>query len=138
MEFDAKTEYPVISLMPDQENVENRGGTLRLGAYPCALNAQSKAYRIYGREIVQERHRHRYEFNNEYREAVEDAGMSLCGMSPDKRVVEMIELKEHPFFIGTQAHPEFRSRPNRAHPLFRGFVEAALNKSRSIAIGNLK
>ena len=87
---------------------------------------------------MQERHRHRYEFNNEYREAVEDAGMSLCGMSPDKRVVEMIELKEHPFFIGTQAHPEFRSRPNRAHPLFRGFVEAALNKSRSIAIGNLK
>ena len=138
VEFDAKTEYPVISLMPDQENVENRGGTLRLGAYPCALNAQSKAYRIYGRGIVQERHRHRYEFNNEYREAVEDAGMSLCGMSPDKRVVEMIELKEHPFFIGTQAHPEFRSRPNRAHPLFRGFVEAALNKSRSIAIGNLK
>ncbi|MFR0078500.1 MAG: CTP synthase [Blautia sp.] len=129
-ELNPKTQNPVISLMSDQDKVENIGGTLRLGAYPCALDTGSKAYRLYGREIIQERHRHRYEFNNEYRQVMEEAGLCLCGLSPDKRIVEMVELPNHPFFIGTQAHPEFKSRPNHAHPLFRGLVEAALGQKK--------
>ena len=129
--FDPKTPYPMISLMPDQDQVEDIGGTLRLGAYPCALDTSSKAYALYGREIIQERHRHRYEVNNDYREVMEKAGLCLCGLSPDKRIVEMVELPDHPFYIGTQAHPEFKSRPNHAHPLFRGLVAAALERKNS-------
>ena len=124
-ELDPDTPDPVIYLMPEQNGVENLGGTLRLGAYPCILKKGTKAFELYGREEIQERHRHRYEVNNHYREALEGQGMVLSGLSPDKRIVEMIELREHPFFLGTQGHPELKSRPNRAHPLFRGFVKAA-------------
>ena len=126
VELAPETTHPVIALMPDQNGVEDIGGTLRLGSYPCVLAADSKAYQLYGSQTIYERHRHRYEVNNDYRKVLTEHGMSLCGLSPDGRIVEMVELKEHPFFIGTQAHPELKSRPNRPHPLFKGFVEAAL------------
>ena len=121
-ELDPGTMHPVIDLMPEQNGVENIGGTLRLGAYPCVLKEGTKAYELYGTREISERHRHRYEVNNDYRTALEEHGMVLSGLSPDGRIVEMIELKDHPFFIGIQGHPELKSRPNRAHPLFRGFV----------------
>ena len=114
--------------MPDQENVEDIGGTLRLGSYPCVLDKSTKAYELYGTEQIAERHRHRYEVNNDYRKILTDNGLTLSGLSPDGRIVEMIEIKEHPFFIATQAHPELKSRPNRPHPLFKGFVKASLEK----------
>ncbi len=126
VELDPFTTHPVIHLMPEQNGVEDIGGTLRLGAYPCKLDINSKAYELYGEELIYERHRHRYEVNNDYRTALTDNGMMLSGMSPDGRIVEMIELPSHPWFIGTQGHPELKSRPNRPHPLFKGFVEAAL------------
>ena len=119
------TPHPVIHLMPEQEGVLDLGGTLRLGSYPCILEEGSLAHRLYGQTLIHERHRHRYEVNNDYRTALLDAGMRLCGRSPDGRIVEMLELPSHPFFIATQAHPEFNSRPNRPHPLFYGFVAAA-------------
>ena len=124
-ELDPGSMHPVIDLMPEQNGVENIGGTLRLGAYPCVLKEGTKAYELYGVREISERHRHRYEVNNDYRTALEEHGMVLSGLSPDGRIVEMIELKDHPFFIGIQGHPELKSRPNRAHPLFRGFVKAA-------------
>ncbi len=120
------TPFPVIDLMPDQNGIENLGGTMRLGKYPCRLSKNSAALRIYGEEMIFERHRHRYEVNNEYREAYEKAGMMMSGVSPDGRIVEMIELPEHPWFVACQFHPEFKSRPNRAHPLFADFVRAAM------------
>jgi CTP synthase len=126
IELDPQTPDPVIALLPDQNGVEDIGGTLRLGSYPCILDKTTKAYELYGTEEIHERHRHRYEVNNDYRKILTDNGLTLSGLSPDGRIVEMIELKEHPFFIATQAHPELKSRPNRPHPLFRGFVEAAL------------
>ena len=119
------TPHPVIHLMPEQEGVLDLGGTLRLGSYPCILEEGSLAHRLYGLTLIHERHRHRYEVNNDYRTTLLDAGMRLCGRSPDGRIVEMLELPSHPFFIATQAHPEFNSRPNRPHPLFYGFVAAA-------------
>ncbi len=125
IELDPNTTHPVIALMPDQNGVEDIGGTLRLGAYPCVLDKDSKACKVYGTTEISERHRHRYEVNNDYRTALVEHGMKLCGTSPDGRIVEMIELPDHPWFIATQAHPELKSRPNRPHPLFRGFVEAA-------------
>ncbi|MBO7726496.1 MAG: CTP synthase [Thermoguttaceae bacterium] len=125
-EFEPATPYPVIDLMPEQKAVTDLGGTMRLGAYPCVLRKDSIAYLLYGRENISERHRHRYEVNNDFREALQNAGMILSGVSPDNRIVEMIELKDHPFFVGTQAHPEFKSRPNRAHPVFRGLIQAAV------------
>ncbi len=125
-EIDPTTTHPVIDLMPDQRAVRQRGGTMRLGAYPCVLDIDSKAYQAYEQEMIYERHRHRYEFNNDYREELERAGMRLAGISPDKEIVEMIELKEHPWFVACQFHPEFKSRPNRPHPLFRGLVQAAV------------
>jgi CTP synthase len=125
-ELDPSTTHPVIHLMPDQEGVENIGGTLRLGSYPCVLDKNSKAYEVYGEEHITERHRHRYEVNNDYRKLLISNGMNLCGISPDGRIVEMCELKDHPWFIATQAHPELKSRPNRPHPLFKGFVKAAV------------
>jgi len=125
IELDPNTTHPVIALMPDQDGVEDIGGTLRLGAYPCVLDKDSKAYEVYGTTEISERHRHRYEVNNDYRATLTEHGMKLCGTSPDGRIVEMIELPDHPWFIATQAHPELKSRPNRPHPLFRGFVEAA-------------
>ena len=119
------TAHPVIDLMPEQKNVTDLGGTMRLGAYPCILKRDSKAYQLYGREQIFERHRHRYEVNNEYRDIYEAKGMELSGVSPDGHIVEMIELKDHPYYVATQAHPEFKSRPNHAHPLFAGLVKAA-------------
>ena len=124
-EFDSSTRHPVIALRPEQNSVKNLGGTRRLGAYPCHLDPKSKSYQLYGTENISERHRHRYEVNNDYRATLTEHGMKLCGTSPDGRIVEMIELPDHPWFIATQAHPELKSRPNRPHPLFRGFVEAA-------------
>lgn len=126
VELDPNTTHPVIALMPDQNGVEDIGGTLRLGAYPCVLDKDSRAYQLYGQENISERHRHRYEVNNDYRAALTAHGMTLSGISPDGRIVEMIELPNHPWFIGTQAHPELKSRPNRPHPLFKGFIGAAL------------
>ena len=120
------TAHPVIDLMPEQKNVTDLGGTMRLGAYPCILKKDSKAYQLYGREQIFERHRHRYEVNNEYRDVYETKGMELSGVSPDGHIVEMIELKDHPYYVATQAHPEFKSRPNHAHPLFAGLVKAAV------------
>lgn len=128
-ELDPDTMHPVIHLMPDQEGVENIGGTLRLGAYPCILTEGSLAEKLYGTREISERHRHRYEVNNDYRDKMEENGMKLGGLSPDGRIVEMIEIPDHPFFIGTQAHPEFKSRPDRPHPLFRGFIEASCEES---------
>ena len=126
IELDPNTTHPVIALMPDQSGVEDIGGTLRLGSYPCVLDTSSKAYQVYGAETIHERHRHRYEVNNDYRSVLSEHGMKLCGLSPDNRIVEMVELTDHPWFVATQAHPELKSRPNRPHPLFKGFVEAAL------------
>lgn len=126
VEFKSDTTHPVIHLMPDQEGIDDIGGTLRLGSYPCVLDKTSKAYELYGTEEIHERHRHRYEVNNDYRNILTEKGLKLSGMSPDGRIVEMIELPSHPWFVATQAHPEFKSRPNRPHPLFKGFVGAAL------------
>ncbi|MEN9226270.1 MAG: CTP synthase [Thermostichus sp. HHBFW_bins_43] len=126
-EFDPDTPNPVISLLPEQKDVEDLGGTLRLGLYPCRIMPDTLAAKLYGDPIVYERHRHRYEFNNAYRNLLLDSGYVVSGVSPDNRLVEIIELPSHPFFIATQFHPEFRSRPNRPHPLFLGLVEAALH-----------
>ncbi len=125
-ELDPNTTHPVIHIMPEQIGIENIGGTLRLGSYPCVLDPTSKAYQLYGTRDIAERHRHRYEVNNDYRDVLTEHGMKLSGLSPDGRIVEMIEITDHPFFLATQAHPELKSRPNRPHPLFKGFVEAAL------------
>ena len=130
IELNPATTHPVISLMPDQEGITDIGGTLRLGSYPCHLDTESLAYKLYGEELIHERHRHRYEVNNDYREALTSKGMKLSGISPDGRIVEMIEIPSHPFFIATQAHPELKSRPNRPHPLFLGFVNAAIEKGK--------
>ncbi len=127
VELNPHTTHPVIALMPDQNGVEDIGGTLRLGSYPCILDKSSKAYRLYGQETIHERHRHRYEVNNDYRAVLTEKGMKLSGLSPDGRIVEMCEIPSHPFFIATQAHPELKSRPNRPHPLFKGFIAAALD-----------
>ncbi len=124
-EFAPNSPYPVIDLMPDQHSVVNKGGTMRLGKYPCNLKRNSMAARVYGKEEISERHRHRYEVNNKYRDELQKAGMVFCGLSPDERLVEMIELPEHPFFVASQFHPELKSRPDNPHPLFVGFVEVA-------------
>ncbi len=126
IELNPATTHPVIALLPDQNGVEDIGGTLRLGSCPCLLDKNSRAYELYGEELIHERHRHRYEVNNDFRAALTENGLCLSGTSPDGRIVEMCELSGHPFYIATQAHPELKSRPNRPHPLFRGFVDAAL------------
>ena len=131
VELNSQTTHPVIALMPDQNGVEDIGGTLRLGSYPCVLDPTSKAFALYGESTIHERHRHRYEVNNDYRAVLTENGMKLSGLSPDGRIVEMCEIPDHPFFVATQAHPELKSRPNRPHPLFRGFVEAALRYQES-------
>lgn len=120
------TPFPVIDLLPEQKDIENKGGTMRLGLYPCTLAKGTKAYQAYGEQLVYERHRHRYEFNNEYREDLKKAGLVISGTSPDGRLVEIIEVADHPWFVGCQFHPEFVSRPQRPQPLFREFVKAAL------------
>ncbi len=128
-EFIPDTPYPVIDLMSDQEDVTEKGGTMRLGIYPCKLKDGTRARKLYdNKEIIYERHRHRYEVSNELRPILEKAGLVISGTSPDGRLVEIIELKDHPYFEATQAHPEFKSRPNRPHPLFLGFIEAALKE----------
>ncbi len=125
-ELDPNTTHPVIHIMPEQIGIEDIGGTLRLGSYPCSLDPLSKAYGMYKTRQIMERHRHRYEVNNDYRDVLTEHGMKLSGLSPDGTIVEMIEITKHPWFIATQAHPELKSRPNRPHPLFKGFIEAAL------------
>ena len=123
-ELSTDTQYPVIDIMPEQKDIDEKGGTMRLGAYPCKVKPGSKTYECYQSELIYERHRHRYEFNNEFREALEAAGLFIAGLSPDERLVEIVELPEHPYFVAVQFHPEFKSRPNRPHPLFAGFIEA--------------
>lgn len=125
-EFDAGGRHSVIDFMPDQYGDIPKGGTMRLGAYPCRIKADSMMEKAYGKELIHERHRHRYEFNNQYREAMEEKGLVITGTSPDGRLVEAVEIQENRFYVGVQYHPEFKSRPNQAHPLFREFVKAAL------------
>ncbi len=126
-EFDAGCPHKVIDFMPGQSDAIDKGGTLRLGSWPCQVKEDTLLERCYGTSLIHERHRHRYEFSNRYRQALEEAGLVLSGLSPDGRLVEAVELEHHPFFLGVQFHPEFKSRPNRPHPLFHGFVSAALN-----------
>ncbi len=125
-EFNKATPFPVISLLDEQKRIENLGGTMRLGSYPCVLKKGTKAQKAYGRDSIHERHRHRYEFNNKYKVKMETNGMVISGTSPNGRLVEIVELADHPWFVGCQFHPEFRSKPDQAHPLFREFVKAAL------------
>jgi CTP synthase len=125
-EFDEGTEHPVVAMLRDQRHIERKGGTMRLGTYPCAIPTGTLAHKLYGAELVLERHRHRYEVNPRYHQVLGDAGLVFSGTSPDARLAEMIELRDHPYFIASQFHPEFKSRPTRAHPLFRGLIAAAL------------
>jgi len=125
-EFNTGCMNPVIHIMPDQANVAAKGGTMRLGAYPCALKDGSMAQAAYAQKQVNERHRHRYEFNNKYREQFEKHGMVFSGLSPDGRLVEIVELADHPWFVAVQFHPEFKSTPTNPHPLFREFIGAAM------------
>ena len=131
-EFDLFTDHPVIDFMPDQRELEDKGGTMRLGLYPAKLTPGSKAAEAYGAEVIYERHRHRFEVNNQYRERLEGAGMLLSGQSPDGRLVEIVELRDHPWYVASQFHPEFKSRPDRPHPLFTGFVAACIATSRAL------
>ncbi len=128
-EFNAFTEHPVIDLLPEQRDVADMGGTMRLGLYPCRLEPGTKAAAAYGEPVVYERHRHRFEFNNRYRDALEEVGVVFSGTSPTGRLVEIMELRDHPFFVGSQFHPEFRSRPHRPHPLFHAFMAACLSRA---------
>lgn len=131
-EIDTKTPYPVIDLMEDQKKVKNLGGTMRLGSYNCKLDPESLCYSLYGEDMVRERHRHRYEFNNNYREEFENAGMRLAGINPEEDLVEIIELKDHPWFVGVQFHPEYKSNVKNPHPLFVSFVKAAMEYKHSL------
>ena len=130
-EFNRKTAYPVISLLEEQHKIKDLGGTMRLGAYPCNLKTNTLAHKIYGKQLISERHRHRYEFNNKYRKLLEKKGMNFSGVYRNKNLVEIVELKGHPFFIAVQFHPEFQSKPDKAHPLFREFIKAALALNQS-------
>ena len=130
-EINPDTPYPVIDILPEQKDVTDMGGTMRLGQYPCALNPESKSYQLYGASMIYERHRHRYEVNNDYRNDLLSGGMIFAGTSPDNHIVEMVEIPEHPWFVACQFHPEFKSRPNKPHPLFRGFVTAAAERMKN-------
>ena len=130
-EIDPSTTHPVIDILPEQKDVTDMGGTMRLGQYPCTLNPESKAYSLYGASMIYERHRHRYEVNNDYRPDLLNGGMIFAGTSPDNHIVEMVEIPDDPWFVAGQFHPEFKSRPNRPHPLFRGFVTAAAARMNS-------
>ena len=130
-EFDEQCVHKVIDFMPGQSDEIDKGGTLRLGSYPCSIKQGTRMEKCYKEELISERHRHRYEFNNEYREKMTEAGLVISGTSPDNRLVETVEIEEHPFFVGVQFHPEFKSRPNQPHPLFKGFISAALEYSRT-------
>ena len=127
-EIDPATTHPVIDILPEQKDVQEMGGTMRLGQYPCVLNPESKSFQLYQSSMIYERHRHRYEVNNDYRDDLAENGMLLAGTSPDNHIVEMVELPTHPWFVAAQFHPEFKSRPNKPHPLFRGFVTAAAER----------
>ncbi|EKQ70962.1 CTP synthase [Leptolyngbyaceae cyanobacterium JSC-12] len=135
-EFNPSTQNPVINLLPEQQDVVDLGGTMRLGLYPCRLVPNTLAFNLYREEVVYERHRHRYEFNNAYRNVFVESGYTISGTSPDGRLVEIIELPNHPFFIATQFHPEFQSRPNHPHPLFKGFVQATLSHNPSTSLNS--
>ena len=130
-EFSETSQHPVIDLMPDQVNITDKGGTMRLGKYPCVLLEGTRSQALYGQPEISERHRHRFEFNNDYREEMQSHGMTLAGLSPSGRLVEIVELPDHPWFVGAQFHPEFKSRPDRPHPLFFGFVQASLEREES-------
>jgi len=130
-EFDPHVRHPVIDLMPDQQSVVNMGGTMRLGIYPCHLTPGTLAAQAYGEEVVHERHRHRFELNNAYRDILARQGMVFSGLSPDRRLVEIVEMDDHPWMVGSQFHPEFTSRPTRPHPLFKAFIAAAKERSHS-------
>jgi CTP synthase len=129
-EFDLESPHPVIDLMPDQRDLEEMGATMRLGLYPCKLSEGSVSREVYGQELIYERHRHRYEFNNFYRDLLIEKGLSITGLSPSEKLVEIVELKDHPWFVGVQFHPEFKSRPNRAHPLFADFIRASIENKK--------
>ncbi|WP_288822476.1 CTP synthase [uncultured Megasphaera sp.] len=129
-EFDETAQHPVIDLMADQVDVSNKGGTMRLGLYPCKVAANTKAYSVYQDKLIYERHRHRWEFNNKYRAQLVEAGLILSGTSPNDRLVEIVELPDHPWFVGCQFHPEFKSRPTKAHPLFKGLIQAAIEEKK--------
>ena len=129
-EFDENTMNKVIDFMPDQSDSINKGGTLRLGAYPCRVKEGTKMFECYGADLISERHRHRYEFNNDYLETLENGGLMISGTSPDNSIVETVEVPENDFFVGVQFHPEFKSRPNKAHPLFMGLVRNSLKRSK--------
>ena len=126
-EFDELCKNKVIDFMPGQSDDIDKGGTLRLGSYPCVIKDGTTMKRCYGQDVINERHRHRYEFNNEYRQAFQDGGLTLSGLSPDGRLVETVELTDRPFYVGVQYHPEFKSRPNHPHPLFKGFIKASID-----------
>jgi CTP synthase len=133
-EFESNAKHPVIDIMLEQENIENMGGTMRLGSYPCKIKKDTIAYEAYREDLVNERHRHRFEFNNDYRESLENEGLVISGVSPDNVLVEMVEIKDHPWFLGCQFHPEFKSRPNCAHPIFVSFMKAAIDNKNNRSI----
>jgi len=134
-EFNPETPFPIIHLLPDQRTKKDLGGTMRLGNYRCQLKTNTKSYSLYQQEEIMERHRHRYELNSEYIHQLEKSGMIMVGFNPEFQVVEMVELFNHPWFVGVQFHPEFKSRPNRPHPLFYGFVQAAQKYHQNQRIG---
>ena len=129
-EFDSRSPYPVIDLMDEQRSITDKGGTMRLGAYECVIPSDSICYKIYGKEVISERHRHRYEFNSKYREMLEEKGLKAGGLSPDGKLVELVEYADHPWFVGCQFHPEFKSRPMDPHPLFASYIEACVAYSK--------
>jgi len=131
-EFDKDSPHPVVDLMPEQKTITDKGATMRLGAYPCQLKEGTLIHKIYGCTEISERHRHRYEVNNEYRDKISEHGMVLSGLSPSGNLVEIIELKDHPWFVGCQFHPEFKSSPMNAHPLFREFIRAAMKHKEAV------
>jgi CTP synthase len=130
-EFDQKSRYPVIDLMPEQKGVKDKGATMRLGVYECTLKKGSLAHKAYGALQISERHRHRFEVNNKFRKLLEDAGLNISGVHAPKNLVEIVELKDHPWFLASQFHPEFKSRPEAPHPLFRDFVAACVERAES-------
>jgi len=125
-EVDENTAYPVISMMDEQKSIVEKGATMRLGSYECQVKPETKGFEAYGEEFVRERHRHRYEVNNAYVDQIEKAGLRVSGINPKRDLVEMVELDDHPWFLAVQSHPEFLSKPNKAHPLFQAFIRAAL------------
>lgn len=127
-EFDSKTPHPVICMLDEQHSVTDKGGTMRLGAYPCVLTNNTKTQQAYNSSYIEERHRHRYEFNSRYRQPFSAAGFIASGVSPDGEIVEVMELQDHPWFVAVQYHPEFKSKPTKAHPLFREFVRASMQR----------